>query len=532
MKRNNGIVGVPRAAIYARLSDEDRNKTNVNDESESIQNQRNLLIKHCMEHHFDIVEIYCDEDYTGGNTNRPDFQRMIADCEAGKIDIVVAKSQSRFSRDLGTIEMYLHNKFPEWGVQFIGVADHTDSFDDNGLELRQMKAIIDQTYLKQTSQNIRCVLEYKRRDGKFTGSFAPYGYIIDPEDNNHLLVDDTAADVVRQIFEMFAAGYGYRKICQKLNESGVPCPSAYKAENNSSYRNLNHERRFADEKSWTHTTIARMVRNETYIGNLVQGKTHPVSFKNKKRKRVAEEDWIRAVGTHEPIISPDLWNKAQDRVKSSARSSRITLERTPLSGKVKCGVCGAGMKRNVYYNKDRSKAYYNLTCGTYKSGAMTCPNHRAMSGMQLEAEILARLNAILDRYYDVQLIEEDTERDNVKSKLLKQCQKIRREMSVKERSIAKTFEQQENMSAEMCQKLFSIYQGEYDKLKESLAEVEEQLQRLEAEALSEEQKRALLDKYKHIDQLTALVADEFIDTVYIGNFNEDGSRDITIKWKI
>ena len=351
-------------AIYVRLSDEDRFKENKTDESESIQNQKPMLKEYCKERDWNIYDIYNDEDYSGADNNRPEFNRMLQDCESGKINTVLCKSQSRFSRDMETIERYLHNKFIEWDVRFIGIVDHADTSDISNKKSRQINGLMNEWYLEDTSENIRRTLKHKREKGEFTGSFAPYGYLVDPKNKNHLIIDAQVADVVRNIFQWTANGWGYRKIVMELNNTHIPNPTTYK-KTHSKYENPNATKGY-NKGCWTHSTISIMIRNETYIGNLVQGKTHHISYKNKKKKKVPKEDWIRVYNTHEAIISQKVWNAVQAKINANLRACKTTNKINPLTGKVKCGVCGGAMKRDISYNKkDRSIMYYSLICPSY-----------------------------------------------------------------------------------------------------------------------------------------------------------------------
>ena len=170
---------IERVGVYCRLSDEDRDKKNVNDDSDSIQNQKSMLLKYALNNSWEVVDIYSDDDYSGAGTYRPDFERMIRDCESGRINLVLCKTQSRFSRDMEIIEKYLHNKFVEWGVRFISIVDNADTNIKGNKKARQINGLINQWYLEDLSANIKDSLSNKRDDGLFMGSFAPYGYMKD-----------------------------------------------------------------------------------------------------------------------------------------------------------------------------------------------------------------------------------------------------------------------------------------------------------------------------------------------------------------
>ena len=196
-------IGPKRVVIYVRLSDEDRYKKNKDDDSESIANQKSMLLKYALEQGWEVVNIYSDDDYSGADNNRPDFNRMLEECEKGNVDIVLCKTQSRFSRDMEIIEKYIHNKFIEWGVRFVSIVDNADTDVEGNKKSRQINGLVNEWYLEDLSKNVRKSLQNKRDDGLFLGSFAPYGYKKDPENKNKLLVDPVAAEVVKEIFSLF-----------------------------------------------------------------------------------------------------------------------------------------------------------------------------------------------------------------------------------------------------------------------------------------------------------------------------------------
>ena len=227
--------------IYVRLSDEDRDKRCITDESESIQNQKSMLINYCIEQDWQIYNIYCDEDYSGADKNRPAFNQMIKDCEAGKVDIVLCKTQSRFSRDMEVIEHYLHGKFIEWNIRFVSIVDHADTSVVGNKKSRQINGLVNEWYLEDLSDNIRRMLRHKNEKGEFCCPYPPYGYKLDPEDKHHFVIDPPAANVVKSIFEMYKQGMGYIRIAKTLNEKKIPSPAVYKEMQGLNYRNPNAE---------------------------------------------------------------------------------------------------------------------------------------------------------------------------------------------------------------------------------------------------------------------------------------------------
>ena len=201
---------VLRVGIYERLSDEDKDKVNKEDDSESIKNQRNLLISEIEKRpDFVLVDEYSDEDLSGAGTYRPEFERLIRDCENGKIDVVLCKSQSRFSRDMEIIEKYLHNKFIEWGVRFISLADNADTENIGNKKSRQINGLVNEWYLEDVSNNIRSAFNAKMKQGEFISPFAAFGYEVSSEDNNKLVVDEKASEIVKDIFNLYLTGLGF-----------------------------------------------------------------------------------------------------------------------------------------------------------------------------------------------------------------------------------------------------------------------------------------------------------------------------------
>lgn len=217
-----------RVVLYLRLSKEDLDKLSPEERSESIKNQELMLRKYATEQGWEIVGVYDDEDFSGSDRDRPNFNKMIQECEKGNVDIVLVKTQSRFARDMELVEKYVHGLFKDWNVRFVTYIGGIDNTKKETKKTSQITAMTDQWMLEDTSENIRATLRDKKEAGLFTGSFAPYGYQKDPDDKNHLIIDPVAAEVVKKIFELYASGYGYYKIICYLNDNRIPSPYDYK----------------------------------------------------------------------------------------------------------------------------------------------------------------------------------------------------------------------------------------------------------------------------------------------------------------
>lgn len=523
---------MPQVAIYCRLSIEDRDKTE-NNSSKSILNQKSMLRDYCRDRDWEIYDIYCDDGYSGIDRNRPEFNRLLKDCEKGNVDIVLCKDQSRFSRDTIIVEQYINDKFLEWGIRFIGVADNADTDNESYSTMRLFTSAYNEMYVKDISSKIRRTLAHKREQGQFVGSFAPYGYKIDPDDKHHLIIDEETAPVVNLIFNMYADGEGYRKIVQKLNEEEIASPTEYKRQNGSKYKNCN-----ADSSNscglWTQSTIARMLTNEVYIGTLVQGKSHHVSYKNKKRKKVGKDNWIRIPDTHEAIVDSDIWLRVQERLNSHTRVGKRSQELSPLSGKVRCAICGRPMKRNVYYNKAKTIKYYSLQCATYKTGAMNCQNKSSISGLALEQKILDELNSIVDSYCqseDIRLTDIHTEQLNM---LEKKLYALRDKYNSAEQRLVKMYK--DKLDGIISDKDYALFhpnlRNDEQLLSEQITEVNYQIAEIRKQQENSAEQKAIIEKYTHFEKLDFNIADEFIDFIEIGSKKENREREINIHWKI
>ena len=324
-----------RAAIYCRLSEEDKGKGSAENDSNSIQNQRALLTEYAHSHGWEIYEIYIDDDYSGADRSRPAFKRMLHAAEEKRFDIILCKTQSRFSRELEVVERYINRLLPQWGIRFLSLVDNADSANEDNLLLRQINGIMDEHYLAELSKNIRSVLTHRRKSGFHIGSFALYGYKKNPDRRGHLLIDEEAAAVVREVFTLFSQGYGKTAIARMLNERGIPNPTEYKRLQGIRYR----QPKGKGSTLWKYFAISNMLTNEIYIGNMVQGKYGSISYKTKQNKPRPKEEWIRTEGTHEPIIEQELWERVQKMLAERAKpfpSGTIGL----FARKARCAECG------------------------------------------------------------------------------------------------------------------------------------------------------------------------------------------------
>jgi len=525
-----------RVGGYVRLSDEDRNKLNKTDESESIQNQKNMLIKYCEENDFELIDIYCDEDYSGAGTYRPDFERLINDCENGKLDIVLCKSQSRFSRDMEVIERYLHNRFMEWNIRFIGIVDNVDTDNKGNKKSRQINGLVNEWYLEDLSENIKKTIRNKKESGQFTGSFAPFGYIRSPEDKHKLIIDEVASEVVKTIFDLYKSGKGYMAIVKYLNEKEIPSPYDYKRQNGSNFK-MN---RVVGTPRWHTDTIAKILKDETYIGNLVQGKTRHISYKNKKSVRVPKEEWIIVKDTHEPIIDIDTWLIVGARFlgrEKPQNSGEIHM----FSQKVYCDICGKIFQRNTGRTKTR-KLYY-LECKSRKQAHIDCDNKKSMRLDSLEELVKNEINNQLELYYNQDTLDNLNAKQNninMSETYNSKIDTLKNEKNSLEINLEKKNEYYQKLYEDKIDNVISEnefktlrerYNVDIDKINTRIKCINEEIHLLEQKIMNVENKVNIFEKYKHIEELNKVIIDEFVDVIKIGKYNEEtNEREIIIEW--
>ena len=321
--------------IYCRLSRDDERTG----ESVSIENQKIMLSRYVQEQGWNLYAAYCDDGVSGTTFDRPMFNQMIADARAGKINLILCKDLSRLGRDYIEAGRYTDIVFPSMGCRFIALNDGVDTIHKNNEMLVILKNVMNDLYARDTSSKIRAVKQSTFRTGKYVGCYAPIGYRKSPEDKHILEIDPVTAPVVLRIFDMRLQGDGFRKIARTLNEEGVPSPRGfyYMAEGRPNLR--------GETPYWNDVTVKTILRNEVYLGHMVQNKTGTVSYKVHKQVSKPKEDWIKVEHTHEPLISQEVWDAVQrlDNHPSKGRSGSdgvISL----FAGVLYCADCGGSMR--------------------------------------------------------------------------------------------------------------------------------------------------------------------------------------------
>lgn len=390
-----------KVAIYLRLSKDDGDLSAFESgktESNSIHNQRELLYAFLEKHpELELYGEYSDDGWTGTNFDRPEFNRMLEDIRKGLITCVVVKDLSRFGRDYIDCGKYIEKIFPQMGIRFISVNDNLDTLNSSSSDnlVIPFKNLINDSYSRDISIKVRTNLEVKRRQGEFTGSFPVYGYRKDPENKHHLLIDEEAAVVVRDIFRWAIDGLSPGGIAEKLNQEGILSPAEYKH-----FKGSNHYSYFKKDtvSKWNHVAVRRILQNEVYIGVLVQGKRTTPNHKTKKFIYKDKEEWIRVEGTHEAVVSRQQFNLVQELLAEDTRSAAQNIPVHPYCGRIFCGDCGAPAVRKTVRSGKKQYVYY--VCGRNKMDRSVCSKHSIRED-ELDTAVLTTIRRQIEVVLDM-----------------------------------------------------------------------------------------------------------------------------------
>lgn len=455
-----------RVALYIRLSKEDESEG----PSQSVTNQKSLLDEFVKKHRLSVYDTYIDDGWSGTNFDRPDFQRMIADIEAKKVNMVITKDLSRLGRDYILTGHYMERYFPENRVRYISLLDGIDTgVDSTANDITPFRAIMNDMYAKDISKKIKSVKRDKQRKGQFIGGKPMYGYKMHPTEKNKIVIDEEVAPIVRRIFDMALDGMSCRKIATTLNDEGVPTPATYcgwKVGNPGPYTGL-----------WSSERISDMLQNETYIGNMVQGRMVKISYKSDKCLRQPRENWIIVEGTHEPIIDKETFRKVRMLVDSRKHTRSRTYDYL-LKGLIFCHECGyplATINRPPVSGEDR----LFFICRTYqrftKAGVCTC---HSVKEKDVTDAVLAKVRQICEAYLDpdellpvaVQAVE-DAEKEN---SLALEIQSVQSKIESMSANLDRMYmDKLEGILAE------SDFQRIYQKVKEDRTKLEERLKEMQ-----------------------------------------------------
>ena len=518
-----------RIAAYIRLSRDDGN-----DESLSVTNQRKIILEFIqdkfMDEEYKVIDLYVDDGRSGTTEEaRPEFQRMLTDIEAGKVNCVICKTLSRCFRNYSDQGRFLEQFLPAHRCRFVAISNpYVDTYKDpdctQNMEI-PINGLMNDRYAAKTSADVRRTFNTKRRRGEFIGAFAPYGYQKDQENKNVLLVDEEAALVVRDIYQWFVLeGMNMRSIVKRLNGLGIPNPTAYKKRKGLAYQSSCGQE---NDGLWNQKTVGDILRHPVYVGTMVQGRQAIISYKVHKRYNTAPSDWYMVENTHKPIIDRDLFDKAQALLQRDTRTAPGKQRVYLFSGFLRCADCGKAMVRNT------SKNYAYYYCRTYREKSTEACGKHAIRADVLERAVLVTVQRQIEL---VDSLAELVEEINAASAVSTQF--VRLDIMRKQKS--RELEQTNNLldSIYLDLKTGDISREQYHRMKGKLEAKAEQLQGELTHVQEEQEARAqgvasgtpylsAFLQYHNIQSLSRGLLIELVKYIYI---HEDGSIDIEFNY--
>lgn len=521
--KNSGKI-IWKTAVYIRLSKEDGN-----DVSYSVLNQKAMILKHLeslneAEEHI-IADCYIDDGSTGTDDTRGDFQRMLRDIEMKKVNCVIVKDLSRPFRNYADQGYYLDYFFPLHDVRFICLqlpfldsCKHPETMQSIAVP---MQGVVNDNHCRETSLKVRYVFNNKREEGQFIGAFPPFGYAKDPRDKNRFIVDKEAAAVVRDIYTWFVSeGMSKMGIAKRLTARGVLNPASYKRAKGMKYSNPHDH---FDNTLWCAATITKILKNQVYLGHMVQGRQRVKNYKVHNRVTVPESEWFIKENTHEAIIDQEIYDKAQGLHQRDTRTSPLQKDLYLFSGFLRCNDC----KKAMHRKKERRHVYYVCRTNTQQSA---CTRHSiredhlteaVLQTIQAQIQLIPSLAELMEKVNAVPITRTSSQRleENYKSRKREQEKITRLKDSLYENW------QNGDITREDYQRLKAKYEEQYLQLQRTI------------KALQEEQApgRALdnvnpclqyVQKHGGIKELHRGILIELVENIFV---HEDKS--ITIRFK-
>ena len=500
-------------ALYCRLSCDDGDNQG---DSNSIKNQKAILGKYATEHGYGNVQFYVDDGYSGTNFNRPDFQRMIKDIDAGKVTTVIVKDMSRLGRDYLKVGYYSEVYFGEAGVHFIAINDGVDNLSENDSDFTPFRNIINEWYAKDTSKKVRAVFKAKGNSGKHLCTCPPYGYMKDKEDKQKWLVDEEAAKVVKEIFSLCMKGYGPTQIARILTERGIDTPVVHNRK--CGLPTTTYQSEFPN--IWCTESVIHILENMNYCGHTVNFTTKKKSYKSKKKLRLPREDWLIFRDAHEALIDEETYETVQ-RIRQSRRKQSDMGEMSVFSGLVYCADCGKKMYL-CRCTTMKQKEYFN--CSTYrKKSKSLCTSHQ----ITVEAVghiVLTDLQRVLGQYQSdekrfVELLQNQVQKETRKELMLKtkEYEDAEKRIIALDRIIQGLYEDKicGNITAERFAKMAQSYEEEQSTLTERVKVLREELARAKENSDNIVKLIRLVKKYTETTELTPEIVREFIEKIIV-----------------
>ena len=511
-------------ALYCRLSRDDE----LQGDSNSIKNQKAILKKYADDNGFINTEFFVDDGVSGTTFDRPDFQRMIAEMESGKIGTIIVKDMSRLGRDYLKVGYYTEIAFPNAEVRFIAINNGVDSANQQDSDFTPFLNIINEWYAKDTSKKIRAVFKAKGESVKPLCTTPPFGYKKDPDDKNHWIVDEDAAKVVKYIFQLCIEGYGPTQIAHKLKDEGIFTPSYY-------FKSIGlYPTAIITEEpcKWSARTVANILDKQEYLGHTINFKTKRKSYKIKKKIDNDPSEWKIFKNKHKAIIDEETFNTVQ-RIRNGRRRRTLLGDMPLLSGMVYCADCGAKLYQVRSKAWSHDKEY--MVCATYrKRGKHNCTSHQ-IRNIDIEKALLYMIQQVtaFARDYEDEFVELVAKNKNKElERKIRECKK-ELEQSMNRVSkidliIQRLYEDnvEGKISDEQFIKMTSAYENEQKTLNVRVTELNKIIKNEQEKITNTSNFLNLVKCYTNITKLDAEIIRTFIEKVYIYNADTIGTKKI------
>ena len=504
-------------ALYCRLSQEDE----LAGESGSIQHQRQILGEYAEKNHFPNPKLFIDDGYSGVSFDRPGYNDMMEQVEAGNVSTIIVKDHSRLGRNRLVIGYLMEEKFPDYGIRYIAINDAVDTAKgvDDSLAIRDL---FNEWHARDTSKKIKAVIQAAAKRGERIGTKAPYGYKKDPNNSKQIIPNEDTAPVVQRIFALCAGGLGPSKIARQLKEEQVIIPTVYDyRQNGVGHAHLNLDKPY----EWSSKTISHILEHEEYIGTTVNCRRYIPSFKSKKQRKNPPENWLRFENTHEPIIDRETWDIVQ-RVREGKRRPNKMGEMDMLSGLVACADCRT--KHYLCRCGSWNEEQYTYTCGKYHTHKDECTPH-TIKVMALHQIVLGEIQRVTEdaREHTEQFLQRamDKHQSQLKKDLSvksKELDRARKRLADLNKLFRKAFEELtlENLSGEQFQMLTQGYEKEKQELFARAVTLENEISAQQDKLLNADRFLAIVNKYTDIRELTPEIVREFIDRIVVHERSE------------
>lgn len=515
-------------ALYCRLSRDDE----LQGDSNSIIHQKEILKKYADDNGFKNTEFFVDDGYSGTNFNRPDWLRLLERINNDEVGTIIVKDMSRLGRDYLKVGMYTEMLFPEKDIRFIAINSGVDSANQQDSDFTPFLNIINEWYAKDTSKKIRAVIKAKSDAGKPTAPIPVYGFIKDPNDKYHWLVDEDAAEVIKEIFRLAVQGHGPSKIATILTQRKILNPTGYK--NSKGIANT-HSKDNIDPYWWDWSVVSDILSRQEYLGHTVNFKTGRKSYKNKKSYINPPSKWVIIKNTHDAIIDQETFDIVQ-RLKEGRKRANTPMGEMPvLSGMLYCADCGK--KLYVCRTKSLQPSAYYYCCSTYRKRQGLCSAHQIRIKV-IDSIVLNDIKMHIEfaRAHEdefIKLVSNETSAYTAKalSSLTKELNASKTRFEKLDAIIQNLYEDKISgiVSEDRFKKMNENYEQEQTSLKEKIAELEGKIKAINEQTASTSHFMELVQKYTRIDELTHEIAREFIEKVIVHKAEKvDGHRQMRI----